>query len=145
MAMAIQASLRNFTAAALLAAFLCTPSWSRPRRVRRPLVLRMEATAYAENAKLTAAGTIPHEGIVAADPAVLPLNTRIRVSRAGAYNGIYNVRDTGSKIAGRHIDLCVPSAEQAKQFGKKTVVVHVLKVGDGKPVTQAPAGHPMLH
>lgn len=62
----------------------------------------------------TAAGTVPHRGIVAADPAVLPLGTFIRITGAGPYNGIYLVTDTGDKIAGRHIDLYVPTAAEAR-------------------------------
>jgi len=61
-----------------------------------------------------AAGTVPHRGIVAADPAVLLLGTFIRITGAGPYNGIYLVTDTGDKIAGRHIDLYVPTAAEAR-------------------------------
>ncbi len=96
--------------------------------------MRMQATAYTEKATPTAAGTMPHEGIVAADPAVLPLNSWIRVSGAGAWNGVYHVRDTGEKIVGRRIDICMASAEQARRFGKKPVTVRLLKVGDNRPV-----------
>ena len=116
-------------------AMLAQGGWARPRpRVR---IMRMEATAYVETANPTAAGTLPHEGIVAADPAVLPLNSQIRVSGAGAYNGVYKVRDTGSKVVGRHVDLCLPSRAEARQFGKKVVTVRVLKIGNNKPVTTA--------
>jgi 3D (Asp-Asp-Asp) domain-containing protein len=59
--------------------------------------MRMEATAFAQDAKPVAAGTVPHEGIVAADPAVLPLGSRIHITAAGVYNGIYTVTDTGAK------------------------------------------------
>ena len=96
--------------------------------------MRMQATAYTETAKPTADGTHAHEGVVAADPAVLPLNSRIRISGAGAFNGVYNVRDTGAKVVGRHVDLCVPSAAEARRFGKKIVTVRVLKVGDNQPL-----------
>ncbi len=94
--------------------------------------MRMEATAFVPQTAATASGTVPHEGIVAADPAILPMGTRIRVTRAGPYNGIYTVTDTGNKVAGRHIDLCLPSAAEAKRFGKQIVLVRVLQVGAGK-------------
>jgi len=94
--------------------------------------MRMEATAFTQDRKPTASGTVPHAGIVAADPAVLPLGSRIRVTGAGAYNGTYTVTDTGSKISGRHIDLYVPSAARAKAFGKKIVRVRLLEIGKGK-------------
>jgi len=92
----------------------------------------MEATAFARAPQPTAAGTRPHDGIVAADPTVLPLGTRIRVTGAGAYNGAYIVTDTGSAVKGRHIDIYVPSTAQAKRFGKKTVRVRIVETGEGK-------------
>ena len=94
--------------------------------------MRMEATAFVRNSKPTASGTVPHEGIVAADPAVLPLGSRIQIRGADAFDGVYTVTDTGRKIVGRHIDLCLRNAAQAKQFGKKVVQVEVLTRGTGK-------------
>jgi rare lipoprotein A len=105
-----------------------TPGAARPRH----RVMRMEATAFTPKSGATAAGTVPHEGIVAADPAVLPLGSRIRVTGADSYNGIYTVTDTGSKVVGRHIDLCLGSTAEAKQFGKKIVRVQLLRRGAGK-------------
>lgn len=133
----VQPVLRKFTAIALVI-LSCPGAWGRTR-AHRPRVLRMVATAYAQNFKTTADGTVAHRGIAAADPAVLPLNSRISVRGAGPYSGIYNVRDTGNKIVGRRIDLCLPSRAAAKQFGKKPVTVRVLKVGDNQPVNTAPA------
>ena len=92
----------------------------------------MHASAFARDAKPTASGTVAHEGIVAADPAVLPLGSRIRINGAGTYNGIYTVTDTGGKVSGNRIDLYVPTAAEAKQFGRKVVTVHVLERGKGK-------------
>jgi rare lipoprotein A len=94
--------------------------------------MRMEATAFVPHAQPTSSGTVAHEGIVAADPAVLPLGSRIRITRAGAYNGIYTVTDTGDKVIGRHIDLCLATTAEAKQFGKKLVLVQILETGTGK-------------
>ena len=92
----------------------------------------MEATAFARARKATSSGTRAHEGIVAADPEVLPLGTRIRITGAQEYNGVYLVTDTGAAIKGRHIDLYVPSQAEAKKFGKKTVRVQILRIGEGK-------------
>jgi len=93
--------------------------------------MRMRATAYVPATHVTAAGTVPHEGIVAADPAVLPLGSRIRVSGVGPYDGVYTVTDTGNKVNGRHIDLCIRSAVEARRFGKKVVRVQLLETGLG--------------
>ena len=116
--------------AVVLAGLTGSPVWARHHH--RPRTLRMEATAYAQDSKPTASGTIAHEGIVAADPAVLPFGTRIRVTGAGAYNGIYTVTDTGGKIGRRHIDIYVPTRKEAKLFGRKRVKVEILEVGSGK-------------
>lgn len=122
--------MRVLPALALVAA-LFSPLGVAARKPGHGL-LRMEATAFVRDAKPTASGTVAHEGIVAADPAVLPLGSRIRIRRAAPFNGVYTVTDTGRKIVGAHIDLCVRSAAQAKRFGKKIVLVQVLKRGTGK-------------
>lgn len=105
------------------------PFW--PRGKGRKTV-RMEATAFAQDSKPTSAGTVAHKGIVAADPAVLPLGSRIRVTGAGRYNGVYTVTDTGNKVNGKHIDVYLPTTAEAKRFGKKVVTVQVIEKGDGK-------------
>ena len=63
---------------------------------------------------------------MSADPAVLPLGSKIRVSGAGTYSGEYTVVDTGQKVKGLVIDIYVPSAREAKDFGKKHVGVELL-------------------
>lgn len=97
----------------------------------RPTRYHWLATAFSLHG-VTAAGTRPHSGTVAADSAVLPLGTRIRVSGAGAHSGTYVVSDTGSKVLGRHIDIYMPSQVEARQFGKRRVWITVLRWGDGK-------------
>ncbi len=94
-------------------------------------VITMKASAFAQDGK-TSAGTPAREGIVAADPKVLPLGTKIRISGAGAYDGVYIVTDTGRRIEGQEIDIYVPTAAEAKKFGEKMVKVTVLDTGEGK-------------
>jgi 3D (Asp-Asp-Asp) domain-containing protein len=95
--------------------------------------MRFEATAYSIEGK-TAAGTRAREGVVAADPALLPLGTRIRIHDAGKYSGEYVVRDTGRTIKGREIDIYLSNDAEAKRFGRKSVEVEVLAYGDGRAV-----------
>ncbi|HEY2015548.1 MAG TPA: 3D domain-containing protein [Bryobacteraceae bacterium] len=90
--------------------------------------LPFEATAYCQSG-ITKSGTLTHSGIVAADPRVLPLGTRIRVENAGKYSGEYVVKDTGSKVIGRHIDLYIPHRRLAILFGRKKVLVSVVRWG----------------
>jgi 3D (Asp-Asp-Asp) domain-containing protein len=95
--------------------------------------MRFQATATSLDG-FTAKGSVAREGMVAADPAILPLGSRIRISGAGAYDGVYAVTDTGAKVDGRTIDVYVSSAAEAKKFGRKTVTVEVLS--RGKEVTR---------
>jgi rare lipoprotein A len=119
--------MRPLTAFLLLILSIPAFARSRPRHA-----MRMLATAFSAHAQQTAAASTPHEGIVAADPAVLPLGTRIRVTGAGRYSGTYIVADKGGKIVGRHIDLYLPSRREARRFGRKTVRVAILSRGKGK-------------
>jgi 3D (Asp-Asp-Asp) domain-containing protein len=90
--------------------------------------MRFTATATSLRGK-TAKGTITHPGTVAADPAILPLGSRIRVSGAGPYSGVYSVTDTGEDIKGRRLDIYMRNPRMAKRFGRKSVTVHVLSRG----------------
>jgi 3D (Asp-Asp-Asp) domain-containing protein len=118
---------------AVIAIVSTIPTWARSSGP-----MRFEATAHSIEG-ITAKGTIAREGTVAADPAVLPMGTKIRISGAGAYSGVYVVTDTGRKVSGRHIDLYLSRNAEAKRFGRKTVTVHVLSYGnnkkDGREVT----------
>jgi 3D (Asp-Asp-Asp) domain-containing protein len=83
------------------------------------------ATAYCHGTT-TAAGVRVRRGFVAADPAVLPLGTVIRVEESGRYDGVYTVMDTGAKVLGHHVDLFVESCAAAKQFGRRAVRVSIV-------------------
>lgn len=82
------------------------------------------ATAYCLKGRTASGGNV-RRGIVAADPRVLPLGTRIQVS-AGSYSGTYTVADTGGAVRGRVLDIWVPSCSEANRFGRRSVMVSVL-------------------
>src|SRR5438309_7727294 len=88
------------------------------------------ATAYAQSGT-TASGELTHRHVVAADPDILPLGSRIKIRRAGKYSGEYVVADTGSKIQGRRLDIYMPGERACKQFGTRLVRVRVLSLGKG--------------
>jgi 3D (Asp-Asp-Asp) domain-containing protein len=88
------------------------------------------ATAYAQSGK-TASGELTHRHVVAADPDILPLGSRIKIRRAGRYSGEYVVADTGSKIQGRRLDIYMPNEKACRKFGSKLVRVKVIQLGDG--------------
>ena len=117
---------------------------ARTRRAAHSRVRTMLATAFVPDGDPTASGTTAREGIVAADPAVLPMGTRIRVTGSKGYDGVYLVTDTGNKVDGAHIDLCIRSHAEAKQFGKRMVRVQVLSVGKGKENARQKEGQAAL-
>jgi 3D (Asp-Asp-Asp) domain-containing protein len=85
------------------------------------------ATAYALEG-ITKSGEPVRKGIVAADPAVIPLGAEIRITGADEYSGRYTVLDTGAKIKGRHIDIYVGNYHEATAFGVRKVEVEILNV-----------------
>jgi 3D (Asp-Asp-Asp) domain-containing protein len=81
------------------------------------------ATAYCLKGR-TAMGHGVRSGLIAADPRVLKLGSRINVS-GGAYSGNYLVSDTGGGIKGRRLDIWMASCSEARRFGRRTVTVSV--------------------
>ena len=98
-----------------------------------------EATAYSLRGR-TASGRPVSRGLIAADPRVLPLGTRVRVE-AGSFSGEYLVADTGGAVKGRRIDIWTPSTREALQFGRRTVKLTVLSFGGrrARPTAQSVA------
>lgn len=82
------------------------------------------ATAYCLKGRTASGGSV-RRGIVAADPRILPLGTRINIS-AGSYSGTYTVADTGGAVRGRVLDIWVPSCSEAVRFGRKSIKVSVV-------------------
>ena len=111
----------------------------------RPRVLFMKATAYFRAPEPTRAGNRAREGIVAADPRVLPLGTRIRVRGAGRYDGVYLVTDTGRDVCGREIDIYIPNAGRSRRFGEKRVRVTILSIGHGPKQARREAREDLIH
>lgn len=98
-------------------------------RPRLGTALRFEATAYCKGTT-TAAGTAVRTGMAAADPALLPLGSVLRVeSPVDAHSGIWTVMDTGPEVKGRELDLYMWSCTDALAFGRRTVRVTILRLG----------------
>lgn len=81
------------------------------------------ATAYCLRGK-TAMGHGVRPGIIAADPRVLRLGSKINVN-GGGYSGTYLVSDTGGKIKGKRLDIWMASCADARRFGRRNVTVSV--------------------
>ena len=90
----------------------------------------MIATAYYPGDPLawkdgteTRLGDKMQQGIVAVDPKVIPLRTRVYVPGYGyGYAG-----DTGNAIKGKRIDLGVDNAIEEKHWMHKKVTVYILE------------------
>ena len=90
-------------------------------------VMSMEATAYlptdGNGAGLTAMGIPATYGVVAVDPDVIPLGSRVYIPGYGEALAA----DTGGAIYGYRIDLCMEDYWQAMDFGRREITVFVLK------------------
>jgi 3D (Asp-Asp-Asp) domain-containing protein len=123
---------------AIVLAFGCSQCARAPRPVPsdtaarppapRPETAIFEVTAYSIEGR-TAKGTRAREGVVAADPEVLPLGSRVRLVDADQYSGEYVVEDTGRAIKGRELDVYLASDAEAKRFGRRKVTVEILERG----------------
>jgi 3D (Asp-Asp-Asp) domain-containing protein len=96
----------------------------------RAKLMNFRATAYALRGR-TRSGVYVRRGIIAADPRVLPLGSVVEM-KAGSWSGTYTVHDTGGRIKGKIIDVWVPSNSEARQFGRRSVKIHVLRYGPKK-------------
>jgi 3D (Asp-Asp-Asp) domain-containing protein len=91
--------------------------------------LYVSATAYSHESSitgLTATGynvkANPNMKLIAVDPSVIPLGTKVWVEGYGeAIAG-----DTGGAIKGHKIDVLMPSSAQAISWGRKTVKIVIL-------------------
>lgn len=91
--------------------------------------LAFTATAYCKG-DTTASGVVVRTGIAAADPALLPVGTVVRVDMPNPrYAGIWTIMDTGPAVQGRVLDLYLWSCHEALAFGRRPVRVTVLRLG----------------
>lgn len=92
--------------------------------------MTMEATAYTAGCAgcsgITANGTdlrnSPNKKVIAVDPSVIPLGSKVHVEGYGTAIAA----DTGGAIKGNRIDLHVPTKSDAFSFGRQSVKVTVL-------------------
>lgn len=80
--------------------------------------LTVVATGYALPGR-TATGVAVGWGVVAVDPSVIPLGTRMTIPGYGA--GV--AADTGGAVVGAHIDLWFPTRAEALAWGSRTVTI----------------------
>lgn len=89
-------------------------------------VLRVEATAYSSAqpglSAYTATGTLCRRGVIAVDPKVIPLGTKVFIPGYG-----YAVaEDTGGAIRGHIIDVAFDTVAECYQFGRKHIDIYII-------------------
>ena len=82
--------------------------------------LKVDAVAYSLPGS-TALGVPVRKGVVAVDPKLIPLGTKLHVPGYGP--GL--AADVGYAIKGKVIDLWFPSMARARQWGRRTVMITV--------------------
>jgi len=87
-----------------------------------PYRLKVDAVAYYLPGK-TALGVPVRKGVVAVDPKLIPLGTKLHIPGYGP--GL--AADVGIAIKGRIIDLWFPNTALARNWGRRTVTITVYR------------------
>jgi cystine transport system substrate-binding protein len=82
--------------------------------------MTVSSTGYCLRGR-TSTGIPTGWGVVAVDPAVIPLGTRMTIPGYG--EGV--AADTGSAVRGAMIDVWFPSCSQALAWGRKTITITI--------------------
>jgi len=82
--------------------------------------MTVSSTGYCLRGR-TSTGIPTGWGVVAVDPAVIPLGTRMTIPGYG--EGV--AADTGSAVRGAMIDVWFPSCSQALEWGRKTITITI--------------------
>lgn len=107
-------------------ATLATMRRAEPVSSRNMRAMLMHASAYSAydpgNSSYTATGSLLKRGLVAVDPRVIPLGTRLYIPGYG----MAVADDTGGAIKGNRIDLAFDSHGEALQFGRREITVYIV-------------------
>ncbi len=93
----------------------------------------MVATAYAPGSHdndqwgdKTYMGTTVRPGVIAVDPKIIPLGSRVYIQYPDGHGEYALAEDTGGAIKGNRIDIAMRSDDKANGFGIQNVKVYVL-------------------
>jgi 3D (Asp-Asp-Asp) domain-containing protein len=97
-------------------------------------VVNATATAYAPGAldndqwgNKTYLGTNVRPGIIAVDPDVIPIGSRLYIQYPDGHGEYAVAEDTGGAIKGNRIDVAKSTVKEAENFGMKQVKVFVVE------------------
>ncbi len=117
---------------------------SRGQVLRYEKAIVMSATAYDLSYEstgkrpgdpyygITRSGTKARPGVVAVDPKVIPLGTKLYIESLDSEwedYGLASAEDTGGAIKGNKIDLFMENSEDVQKFGRRNVKVYILEEG----------------
>ncbi len=92
---------------------------------------QMEATAYTYmpgyTTMTTATGATLAKGIVAVDPTVIPLHTKMFITSDTVEYGFGVAEDTGGAIKGNIVDLAFMTYDECINFGRRNMWVYILE------------------
>jgi 3D (Asp-Asp-Asp) domain-containing protein len=109
---------------AVIAGMLATAGGSALGQPQAPQAYRLKVDAVAYHLPgSTALGVPVRKGVVAVDPKLIPLGTRMHVPGYGRALAA----DVGYAIKGRIIDLWFPSTAKARAWGRRTVTIVVYR------------------
>lgn len=90
-------------------------------------VLRVSATAYSSqdpgNTPHTAMGTLVRHGVIAVDPDVIPMGSRVFIPGYGEAVA----EDIGGAIKGNRIDVAFDTRKEALSFGRRNLEVYIME------------------
>lgn len=113
--------------------------WLKPKKEQAHKVMNIKATAYTSGKEdngiwddKTHIGTKVRPGIIAVDPKVIPLGSKVYIEFPTG-KGMYAVaEDTGGAIKGNRIDIALENRDKVTEFGIQDVKVHLMEVGSIK-------------
>ena len=100
-------------------------------------VMNIKATAYAPGERdndqwgdKTYLGTQVRPGVIAVDPDVIPLGSKVYIQYPDGHGEYVVAEDTGGAIKGNRIDIAMRSDAQAEKFGIQDVKVYIVNDSD---------------
>ena len=88
--------------------------------------MQVKSTAYTSNegGSLTFTGDRCKWGVIAVDPKVIPLHSKVYIPE---FNMIFEALDTGSAIKNNKVDIFMNSYQQAINWGIKNITIYILE------------------
>ena len=84
--------------------------------------MTVKATAYCDKG-LTYMGTKCRDGVIAVDPRIIPLGTKVYIPQ---FNKVFTAEDTGGAIKGNKIDIWMAQYKTCMDWGIRTIDIIIL-------------------